>query len=199
MSKERKCNVIIAIVVVVAVLWILGSIGSSFIKSYNNLVRLQENVNQAEAEVKNMMQRQLELIPNLVEIVKAEIRHDEKALEDIVNTVDELKKLLESASTTDEINAMDKEISKQIDELIEMARENLTVKEQYSSLRAQVEGSVTRISYARNNYNKVATEYNIAIREIPNCIVAWICGFKEMELFEADEEASKIKMIEWDE
>lgn len=196
--NDRKVNLIITFLVIVVVLIILAKTGSFFIQGYNNLVRLQENVNLAESEVKNMMQRQLELIPNLVEIVKAEIRHDEKALEDITNTVDALKDILESASTTDEIIAVDEEISKQINDLFEIAKANLTVKEQYSSLRAQVEGSVTRIALARKNYNIAATNYNTAIREVPNCIVAWICGFKQMDLFEADAEVSKIQIIEWD-
>lgn len=197
MDDDRKVSLIITIVVSIIVLVIMVKTWKIFIPIYNNLVSLQENANQAEANVKSMMQRRIELIPDLVAIVEEEIRHSDKALEDINNTTEELKDILELATTTDEISAVNKEVSKQMNEILEIARENFTVKESYSRLSAQIEGSVSRVALARQNYNSKATEYNIAIREMPNCIVAKMFGFEQMNLFEADKEASKTRVVEW--
>lgn len=197
MDDDRKVNLIITIVVSIVVLAIAVKTWKFFTPIYNNLVNLQENANQAEANVKSMMQRRIELIPDLVAIVEEEIRHSDKALEDINNTTEELKDILELATTTDEISAVNKEVSKQMNEILEIARENFTVKESYSRLSAQIEGSVSRVALARQNYNSKATEYNIAIREMPNCIVAKLFGFEQMNLFEADKEASKTRVVEW--
>ena len=197
-DNDRKVNVIITLVVSVVVILIVVKAWKFFVPTYNELVNLQENANQAESNVKNMMQRRIELIPDLVAIVEEETKHSDKALKDINDTAGELKDILESANTTDEMSAVNKEASKQMDKLLEIARENFTVKDSYSRLSAQVEGSVTRVALARQRYNSEATKYNAAIREIPNCIVAKMLGFKPMNLFEADKEANKTRVIEWD-
>ena len=82
-SYEEKSKRLITIVSVflltfltVVVMGIVAVVGS-FISTYNNLVDLQENVAYAEANVETMMQRRLELIPDLVSTVKAYTKHEE--------------------------------------------------------------------------------------------------------------------------
>ena len=50
---------------------------------------------------------------------------------------------------------------------------------------------------ARDDYNKVATEYNKSIRQFPKNISASLFGFKRAELIEADKEAKKAPKVEF--
>src|SRR3990167_3969702 len=63
-------------IVLLAVLGVVVFIGLWFAGAYNGLVRLDEQVNQAWAQVENVYQRRLDLIPNLVETVKGYAAHE---------------------------------------------------------------------------------------------------------------------------
>ena len=58
------------LVVVGVIVLILAIGGMFFAGTYNRLVAQNEHVNQAWAQVQNVLQRRADLIPNLVETVK---------------------------------------------------------------------------------------------------------------------------------
>ena len=60
-------NSYIIIAVLVVLIFIVGGSGCS---SYNKLVTMDEEINNAWAQVENQYQRRLDLIPNLVASVK---------------------------------------------------------------------------------------------------------------------------------
>ena len=75
---KRSYVVIIVIVAVVLVLffWIKGM--------YNSMVRTDETVSQAWAQVENVYQRRADLVPNLVATVKGYAEHESSTLEAVV-------------------------------------------------------------------------------------------------------------------
>ena len=48
---------------------------------YNSLVKLDEGVKQSWAQVENQYQRRVDLIPNLVEVVKGYASHEKEVFE----------------------------------------------------------------------------------------------------------------------
>src|ERR1051326_6662014 len=78
---QRKTIVILVIVGVILF------IGLSFVAwatgMYNSLVKMDESVNQAWAQVQNQYQRRLDLIPNLVETVKGYAAHESQVFTDV--------------------------------------------------------------------------------------------------------------------
>jgi len=62
MGKAVGCLALVAIIAVIGVFW--------GVSQYNSLVTSQESVNSAWAQVENVYQRRMDLIPNLVETVK---------------------------------------------------------------------------------------------------------------------------------
>lgn len=200
-NYERRERNIIAIILlgimVVILIFVVGFVGTC-ISSYNNFVDKEEDVKLARANVENMMQRRLELIPDLVETVKASTEHEKAIVGSIANASSTLSATLEDG-TVDEMTEANTEVSRQINNVLEVARKYPEIKtgEQFISLMDQIEGSINRISVAREEYNEEISSYNKMVKRFPGNILAGIFGYEEMEQFEADEEAKKTILIDW--
>lgn len=196
MKNSKACwIVIIAILIVILAI---------IVPSYNELIGLDENVKTAYANVETMMQRRLELIPDMVETVKSYAAHEEKIFNAIsfLNTAtDNLNTALNSDSTSlaelDEANTEVTTATKQLLAYVQDTPE-ITASEQYTALMDSLEGSVNRISYARTEYNETVAIYNKAVRSFPMSILAKFMNFKERETFKADPEAHQSSIVNFD-
>ena len=72
MTKNKKPFILIGIVALIIL------IGGWFMKGYNGMVNEDENVNLQWSEVENQYQRRLDLIPNLVNVVKGYASHEKE-------------------------------------------------------------------------------------------------------------------------
>jgi len=61
---------------------------SWFLKGYNNVVAMDENVKGSWAQVENQLKRRYDLIPNLVETVKGYAAHEKDLFEHIADIID---------------------------------------------------------------------------------------------------------------
>lgn len=183
-------GVIVAIVAIVLVLKI-GTLVSSCKDTYNELVGLQEDVNQAKSDVEAAMQRRAELIPDMVETLKASDRHDKELYAELYSASENLLNIL--GSNPEEVSDANYELSLAINRMIVLVRQypDIIDKEKYSKFLIQLEGSVNRILASRSNYNEMVGIYNTKVRQYPGIIVAKICGFDVAEYFKADDAAKK--------
>lgn len=205
-DNGTKTAIGIALGIVVVVLFILASIGSSFIGTYNGLVEAEEKVSQAQADVQTMMQRRLELIPDLVKTAQAAADHEEAIYEDIANaraalneSTENLNEMLENGGDIQSIDEANSQLTTAINELLVIVESypTITASQQYTSLMDQLEGSVNRISVAREEYNAVVTEYNQMVRKFPGNIIASMFGFERIEPFKADEAANDSSLVDF--
>ena len=77
MSEENKKSSFKIFAVIAVVVIVLGIIYKFTIGTYNTIVDLDENVSSAWSQVENQYQRRLDLIPNLVNSVKAYAKHED--------------------------------------------------------------------------------------------------------------------------
>lgn len=192
---SEKINLVIVIVVLVVV----ALIGGKLMFTYNYLIDMQEEVQLAEANVENMMQRRLELIPDLVATVKLYAKYEEQVYADIASAREALGNSF-STGDLEQISEANKNLTIAVNSLVDLAEHypELTAGEQYTSLMDQIEGSVNRISIAREEYNEKVAEYNKAVRHLPGNILAKMCGFDEIEEFKADKTANNPNMVNGD-
>lgn len=191
--KKYTGIIIIAIIVV---------IGLSFLGSYKSLVDGDEDVLLAKANVQNMMQRRLELIPDLVETVKSYTKHEEKVLANIASARQTLNDSIQKNEDPEAISKANSELSNSIGALVKVVREDypeLASSQQYISLMDQLEGSVNRIAVAREAYNGEVSKFNKKVRNFPTNIAAAMFGFEQYSYFEADEAANKTNMVDFGE
>lgn len=188
-----KKGLIIALVAIVAVIAILGG---SLVSSYNGLVDKQANVENADAQIQVYLQRRADLIPNLVNTVKAYAEHEEEVYTALADARAKLNAASNPEEYTDANDAFDSAISRLL--VVVENYPELKADKNFVALQDQLEGSENRISTARTDYNDAATDYNATIKKFPTVIVAGIFGLDKVDLFEASTESQTAPTVNFD-
>ena len=198
MTKNKTPFVIIGIVALVIL------IGGWLMKGYNGMVNEDENVNLQWAEVENQYQRRLDLIPNLVNVVKGYAAHEKETLEGVIEA-----RAKATQTTIDPSNMTEEQLAnfqKAQDGLSGALNRLMVVVEKYPELKAnenflqlqaQLEGTENRITVARKGYNDAATIYNKLVRRFPNNMLAGIFGFSVRPQFKAQEGAESAPTVQF--
>lgn len=189
MNKKKYIYIIGGIVVVLAI-WC--------ITTYNGLVKKQEDVKKQWNEVQNAYQRRLDLIPNLVNVVKGAADFEQTTLQKIAEA---RAKAASINLTGEEVNSSKyNEQSNAQDELATAANNLVITIEKYPALKGtaafaglqtQLEGTERRIKFSRKDFNASVATYNNSVRSFPTKIVAGMFGFKAKEGFQADAGSDK--------
>lgn len=177
----------IIIIVLIALAGIAG------VSSYNSLVSSQEAVNQSFSNIDSMLQRRMDLIPNLVNTVKGYTEHENE----VITAVADARSKLAGADTVEEKAESDASLSSALSRLL-MVVENypdLKADSQFTALTDELAGTENRIAQARNEYNEKVKVYNSSIKKFPKVIFANIMGFDEAEYFAAGENAKEAPKV----
>lgn len=182
----KKSYVFIGLIILLALI---------LMSSYNNLVRLDENVNGKWAQVENQLKRRADLIPNLVETVKGYAKHEE----DVFTKVTQARSGILNASTPEEYAKANSELDKalsQINMVVERYPE-LKANQNFTDLQYELAGTENRLAVARMDYNEVVREYNSKVRRFPTNILADMFGFEQREYFEIDEKDAEVPEVKF--
>lgn len=172
-----------------AVLVLLGLV---IIVTYNSLVKKEEVVKKQWSEVQNTYQRRLDLIPNLVNVVKGMSDFEQTTLEKIAEARSNALRGL----SNDELTAENYQQQKQLQDTLAATANRLIIQIEkyptlkgtaaYAALQTQLERTEYRIKIARNDFNAAVAGYNNKVRSFPSNMVAGIFGFKRKDGFVAD-------------
>jgi len=176
------------VLVVIGVVVVLGIMAFSWYKNgYDRLVRLDESVNAAWAQVENQLQRRFDLIPNLVNTVKGYAGHEK----DVLTAVTDARSRVGSAQTIPDKMDANRELTSALGRLLVVMENypNLKADQNFLALQSELEGTENRIAVERRRYNETVKEYNIAIRGFFARMIAGSMGLERKPLFEADEKA----------
>ena len=184
-----------------AVLIIVGMNGCS---SYNNLARMNVEVDGSWGQVENVYQRRLDLIPNLVETVKAYAVHEKSTLTDVISARAKATSINIDASKLD-ANSIQKFEQAQ-GGLTQALSKLMVVSERYPELKAdknftqlmiELSGTENRITVERMRFNDVVQDYNKKVVVMPRKLWANLFGFKERAFFHADKGANHAPKIKF--
>jgi LemA protein len=172
---------------IVAVLLVWGVV------SYNKLVRLGQGVEAQWAQVQNVYQRRLDLIPNLVETVKGAANFEKETYTAVAEarsragqvTVD--KKVLEDPAAFQKFQQAQDQLSGALSRLLVVAEQypDLKATQAFRDLQAQLEGTENRIAVERMRFNEVARDFNSKRASFPTVLIAGILGFHDRPYFQA--------------
>lgn len=173
---------------------------------YNRMVSLDEGVSAAWAQVENVYQRRMDLIPNLVETVKGYAAQEQDtftALAEARSRAGGVLEVDESLLNSPEAFARFQQAQ---DGLGAALQRLLVVTENYPDLKSnqnflalqdQLEGTENRIAVERRRFNEAVRTYNTVIRRFPQMIFARMAGFESKPYFEASPGAESAPAVEF--
>ncbi len=165
---------------------------------FNGLVSRRNHFKNAFSQIDVQLQRRYELIPNLVEIAKKYISHENETLTAVVKARNNASECCEKAAKHPEDAALVGALAQAEQVLGNAMGKFNVVMEDYPELKAdeslrdlhdQLTSTENRVAYSRQAYSDTVMRYNTACEQFPAVIVAKLCGFKEADLFESAEPA----------
>jgi LemA protein len=192
MGKTGKALAIGGIVVVVILLIFFLSIKGM----YNSLVRLDEGIKGAWAQVENQLQRRYDLIPNYVETVKGYAKFEK----DVLLKVTEARARVGGAGSVKEKIDANNELTSALSRLLVVVERypDLKANQNFIRLQDELAGTENRIAVERRRYNEAVRTYNVKIRSFPTNILAGMFGFSRAEFFEAPAEAKEVPKVKFE-
>ncbi len=183
---QRKKKSIIGLVVVVIII-------IAFVGMFNGFVSLDQDINGKWSEVENQYQRQYDLIPNLVTLVKSYTSYEGELLQNLTN----LRTKWASSTTQIERDTTGQQITFGLEKLIAVAENypDLKAQSQYTNLKDELTGAQNRISTARTRYIQSIQNFNTAIKTFPGNMFSGIFGFKERTYYTAQEGAISTPVV----
>jgi LemA protein len=176
---------------------VLLVVGIYVVSVFNGFVSREESVKRTFSELQATYQRRVDLLPNLVNVVKANSEYEKTVLQEIAAA----RAIALQATTTalpegpafDKLETTQQELATAANKLIAVIENYPDIKatEAFSKLQVQIEGTERRIKIARNDFNSAVKDYNEKVRAVPANMVAGIFGFKVKEGFQADAGASQ--------
>ena len=173
---------------------VLGGLALSYLFAiWNGLVRAQNNVDKAFADIDVVLQQRHDELGKLVDACRGFMQHEKDLLEEVTR--------LRSAYA----QARDVEAKVRLSREIEAAAQRLNVAvEQYPNLRSsdqvlelqhRISALESTIADRRELFNDSVTIYNTQIRRMPDAVLARLGGFSRRELLAiADEKKQDVKI-----
>lgn len=164
------------VLIIIAVLLIV------ILALYNNLVKARNIVRHAESSIDIYLNQRFDLIPNLVECVKAYSKHEQNTFIEIANLRSTYMKQSKNIKNAEKLN-------NKMNQLIAVAENypELKADEQYLNLQKTLTKLESQLQAARRIYNIAVTNYNTKLDIVPSSLVASLFGFKHAQLFEIEE------------
>lgn len=163
---------------------------------YNNFQSLDEESKASWSEVLNQYQRRVDLVPNLVNVVKGYAEHEKDVLTQVADARSKVGSMQVNAEVLNDpelfakFQAAQAQMSSALSRLMAVSENypNLKADQGFRDLQAQLEGTENRITVARNRYIETIKVYNIAIRSFPQNLTAMMFGYKAKPSFTVENE-----------
>ncbi len=147
---------------------------------FNTIPTNEEKAKAAWSQVLNQYQRRADLIPNLVESVKAYAAHERETLEAVVNArskATQVQVSVDNLSNAEAFKAFQESqagLTGALSRLLAVVESypDLKANQNFLALQAQLEGTENRISVARRDYIEAVRVYNTALKTLPTMIWA---------------------------
>ena len=165
---------ILLIGLVAAVIWAINT--------YNRLIKLRNQVNEAWAGIDVQLQMRYELVPNLLATVKGYMQHESAVLERITRL------RCEPGMPVSQRASEETGLSQSIGKLFALAEAypELKASEGFQQLHSSLVTIEDQLQYARRYYNGSVRDNNNKVESFPSLVVARMFDFKLAEFFEIE-------------
>ncbi|HWA60719.1 MAG TPA: LemA family protein [Caulobacteraceae bacterium] len=168
--------ILLILIVIVVVL------GLMLVGTYNRLVKLRQNTNEAFADIDVQLKQRQDLIPNLVETVKGYAAHERGTLDEVTQA----RTAAASATTVEGKIAAENALSGALGRLMAVAEAypDLKANTNFMQLQGELSDIENKLAAARRFFNNSVGAYNGSIQAFPAVLFATAFGFQQREFFD---------------
>jgi len=184
-------RVFLGFAVIVLIIWFIGYI----VFTYNSFVGLRHKVKNAWAQIDVQLKRRVDLIPNLVEVVKGYASHEKETFEKVVTA----RNLAANATSVEDKIAANNQLTGALKTLfaVSEAYPELKANTNFIELQEALTKTEDKIMFARQFYTDTVTMYNVKIERFPANIIARIFNFVEQPVFEVTANERDVPQVQF--
>jgi LemA protein len=173
--------IIILVIAGAIVLWLVGT--------YNGLITMKNQVDEAWSDIDVQTKRRYDLIPNIVETVKGYASHEAGVFE----AVTKARSVAMGAQDPAAKGVAENGLSGALKSLFAVAENypELKANQNFLGLQQTLTDIEEKIQAARRFYNGSVRDFNTKLQVFPTNMVGGMLGFKDRVFFAAEEEAKQ--------
>ena len=174
-------------IIVVLVLIVVGV--------YNGLVKSRMQTREAWSQIDVQLKRRNDLLPNLIETVKGYAKYEGSTLEKVA----ELRNQVAAATSPAEAMKASDALTRQVSGIFAVAESypDLKASANFVKLQEELTNTENKISYSRQLYNSVVSNYNVKLETFPSNIIAGMFGFKAADFLQTPEEEKAVPKVDF--
>lgn len=162
---------------------------------YNGLVIARNAVDNAFAQIDVQFARRYDLIPNLVNVAKKYLAHEQQTLTKVIEARNQAKTALAQARSHNDdkrlaaLSQADNQLSQQLSGFYALfeAYPDLKANTQLLQLSEEITSTENKIAFARQHFNDCVMIYHNRIEQFPANLLANQFGFMRKSMLKIDE------------
>ena len=194
-----------AIVVIIIIVVIVAIIALVAMSAYNGFVKSRNLIQESWRQIDVELNRRYELIPNLIETVRAYAAHEKDTLTAVTEArakVAQMQVPADILTNPEAFKAFQQNqslLTQTLSRLLAVSERypDLKANQNFLSLQSQLEGTENRIAVARRDYIQAVQLYNTELKTFPGRIWAMLLysSYKEMAQFTVDEKTMTVLAV----
>ena len=153
--------------------------------AFNRLVRLRNQMRSAWADIDVQLTRRHDLVPQLVNAVKAYAGHERAVLSAVTELRAEALRQTSPARLGEVESALEQALSRLF--ALKEAYPDLKASENFLELQRGLVEVEEHLQYARRFYNGAVRDFNDAVQRVPDLLVARLFAFRSGEFYQAQD------------
>ena len=189
-------NLIYIALAALLVFWAVGA--------YNRLVRLKNIIANAFGQIDVQLKRRYDLIPNLVDVARKYLQHEQATLEAVINARNQARAASDvarsrpaNALAVTTLAAAEQALGSSLGNLFALAEAypDLKADQTIRELSEELTSTENKVSFARQAFNDAVLDYNNAQGQFPAVLVARVFSFAPSAMLQATESPAERQAV----
>ena len=182
--------------VALLVFWAVGA--------YNRLIRLKNTIANAFGQIDVQLKRRYDLIPNLVDVAKKYLQHEQATLEAVINARNQARAASDvarsrpaNALAVTTLAAAEQALGSSLGNLFALAEAypDLKADQTMRELSEELTSTENKVGFARQAFNDAVLDYNNAQGQFPAVLVARVFSFAPSAMLQATESPAERQAV----
>jgi LemA protein len=171
----------------------LVALAAYVVAAFNALVRQRNLVREGWSGIDVQLRRRSDLIPNLVQTVKAYAAHERKLFEDIATR----RNAALTTGAVPEKAAAEQALQGSLGRLFAIAEAypDLKADQNFLKLQEQLAEIEDHLQMARRYFNGTVRDFNIRVQSFPDILLARALGYREEHFFQIDAVSAAVPSV----